>query len=110
MPGHAVVLSTAGSEDEASRIASDLVERRLAACVNVVPGVRSVYRWRGAIHADAEWLLIVKTRRDRFEAVRDAIRAIHSYEQPEIVLLDIADGDGGYLRWIDESLDAEAGS
>jgi periplasmic divalent cation tolerance protein len=106
MPGHAILLSTAGSEDEASRIASELVERRLAACVNVVPGVRSVYRWRGAVHADAEWLLIVKTRRDRFEAVRDVIRAIHSYEQPEIVLLDIAAGDEGYLSWIDESLDA----
>ena len=104
MSDHGIVLSTAGSEEEASRIASDLVERRLAACVNVVPGVTSTYRWQGSIHRDAEWLLIVKTRRDRFEAVRDAIRAIHSYEQPEVVLIDVAHGDPGYLRWIDESV------
>jgi periplasmic divalent cation tolerance protein len=104
MPEHAIVLSTAGSEDEASRIAEDLVGRRLAACVNVVPGVKSIYRWQGSIHRDAEWLLIVKTRRDRFEAVRDAIRAIHSYEQPEVVLVDIAEGDPGYLRWIDDNV------
>src|SRR5512139_3057478 len=104
MSGYAVVLTTAGSEDEASRIAGELVERRLAACVSVVPGVRSTYRWQGRLHSDAEWLLIVKTRRERFEPLRSAILELHSYAQPEIVLLDVADGDPGYLRWIDESL------
>jgi periplasmic divalent cation tolerance protein len=105
MSGHAVVLSTVGTEDEASRIASALVERRLAACVNVVSGVGSTYRWQGAVRTDREWLLVIKTRRDRFEAVRAAIRELHTYEVPEIVMLDITDGDAAYLRWIDASLD-----
>ena len=105
MSGHAVVYCTAGSEDEAARIARALVERRLAACVNVVPGVASTYRWEGAVRTDAEWLLIVKTRRERFEEVSRAIRELHSYELPEIVMLDIADGDAAYLEWIDASLE-----
>jgi len=104
MSGYAVVLSTVGTEDEASRIARALVERRLAACVNVVPGVSSTYLWQGAVRTDAEWLLVVKTRRDRFDEVRAAIRELHPYELPEIVMLDIADGDAAYLAWIDASL------
>jgi periplasmic divalent cation tolerance protein len=105
MSRYAVVTCAAGSEDEASRIARGLVERRLAACVNVVPGVMSTYRWQGAVRTDAEWLLVAKTRLDRFDAVRDAIRELHSYELPEIVMVEIAEGDAGYLAWIDESLD-----
>jgi periplasmic divalent cation tolerance protein len=101
MSGNAVVLCTAGSEAEASRIAGILVEKRLAACVNVVPGINSTYRWEGAVRTDPEWMLIVKTRRDRFEEVRAAIRELHSYECPEIVMLDIAGGDAAYLAWID---------
>jgi periplasmic divalent cation tolerance protein len=104
MSEHAVVLCSAGSDAEAGRIAQTLVERRLAACVNVVPGVRSTYRWEGAVRTDSEWLLVVKTRRDRFEEVRSAIRELHSYELPEIVMLDLAGGDAAYLAWIDESL------
>jgi len=104
MSGNAVVLCTAGSEVEASRIASTLVEMRLAACVNVVSGVNSTYRWKGAVRTDPEWLLVVKTRRDRFEEVRVAIGELHSYELPEIVMLDIADGDPAYLAWIDASV------
>jgi len=107
MSGNAVVFCTAGSEAEASRIAGALVERRLAACVNVVPGISSTYRWEGAVRTDSEWLLIVKTRRDRFEDVRSAIRELHSYELPEIVMLDIAAGDPGYLAWIDANVDLQ---
>ena len=106
MSGYAVVFCTVGSEPEASRIARELVARRLAACVNVVPGVQSTYRWQGAVRTDAEWLLVVKTRKDRFEQVRAAIRELHSYEVPEIVMLDVADGDAAYLAWIDASLSA----
>src|SRR5262245_753713 len=104
MSGQAVVLSTAGTEAEASRIARALVERRLAACVNVVPGVSSTYRWRGAIQTESEWLLVVKTRKDRFEEVRAAIRELHSYEVPEIVMLDVVAGDAAYLAWLDASV------
>jgi len=107
MSGHAVVFCTAGSESEASCIAGALVERRLAACVNVVSGVASTYRWQGAVRTDAEWLLIVKTRRDRFQEVSRAIRELHSYELPEIVMLDIGDGDAAYLAWIDAALAGE---
>ena len=99
-----VVLTTAGSEAEAASIAGALVERRLAACVNVVPGVRSTYRWEGAVRTESEWLLLVKTERDRFDAVRSAIKELHSYELPEIVMIDIRDGDAGYLAWMAESV------
>ncbi|HZN55374.1 MAG TPA: divalent-cation tolerance protein CutA [Candidatus Polarisedimenticolaceae bacterium] len=101
MPSHAVVLTTAGSDEEASKIASALVERGLAACVSVVPGVRSTYRWEGRMLTESESLLVIKTRRERFEAVRRAIREMHSYDVPEVILLEIADGDPDYLAWID---------
>lgn len=108
MSRFAVVLSAAGSEDEASRIARGLVERRLAACVNVLPGARSTYRWEGVVRTEAEWILVAKTRRDRFDAIRDAIRELHTYELPEVVMIEVADGEAGYLAWIDESLDAKS--
>lgn len=98
----AVVLSTAGSEEEARSLARALVGRHLAACVNVVPGVRSIYRWKGAVHDEPEWILVIKTRSARFEEVRRAIRELHSYEQPEVVRLEIAEGDEAYLRWIED--------
>ncbi|HJQ97578.1 MAG TPA: divalent-cation tolerance protein CutA [Candidatus Polarisedimenticolaceae bacterium] len=104
MGEHAVVLSTASSAEEAAKIADALVERRLAACVNVLPGVRSTYRWKDGVERADEWLLLVKTRRARFDEVAAAIRELHSYELPEIVLLDIAGGDPRYLAWIDASL------
>ena len=104
MSEHAVVISTASSADEARRIAETLVERRLAACVNVLPGLRSTYRWKDAVERADEWLLIVKTRRERFDDVAAAIREVHSYEVPEVVMLDVAGGDPRYLAWIDASL------
>src|SRR5262245_22323589 len=104
MSEHAVVLSTASSADEARRIADALVERRLAACVNVLPGVSSTYRWKDAVERAEEWLLVVKTRRERFDDVARAIRELHSYEVPEVILLDVARGDAPYLAWIDASV------
>ena len=101
MPGHAVILTTAGSDDEARKIANALVERGLAACVSVVPGVRSTYRWDGRILTESESLLVIKSRSDRFEKIRKVIRELHSYDVPEIVLLDVADGDADYLAWLD---------
>jgi len=100
-----VVLTTAGSEEEARKIAHRLVERRLAACVNIVPRIESVYRWQGKVESAAEWLLIIKTRAPLFESVRDAIREIHSYDLPECVMLEIADGDKAYLAWLAENTD-----
>jgi periplasmic divalent cation tolerance protein len=106
MTGRVVVLCTVGSAEEAERIAGALVERRLAACVNVVPGVTSFYRWKGELNRDAEHLLVVKTTAARFEALREALVEMHPYDVPEVVELPIERGHGPYLEWIDESVAA----
>ncbi len=108
MSEHKVALSTVGSAGDAERIARALVERRLAACVNVVPGVVSVYRWRGAVEREEELLLVIKTRTERLAALREALVALHPYEVPELVALDVEDGHLPYLAWLDESV-SEAG-
>jgi periplasmic divalent cation tolerance protein len=98
-----LVLSTAGSAGEAKKIAQALVERRLASCVNIVPQIQSVYRWKEQIETAEEWLLVIKTRSAAFERVRGAIKELHSYELPECVMLEIAEGDTAYLKWLEEN-------
>ena len=100
------VVTTAGSEEEARSIAAALVERRLAACVQVTGPVDSVYRWQGSIESAREWRCEIKTAASCWDAVAAAIRAAHSYDEPEIVALPIRTGSPGYLRWIDESVGA----
>jgi len=104
-----VVLSTCGSAEEAERIARLLVETRLAACVNILSGMRSIYRWQEGIEASAEWLLLIKSRRDLFAQLRAVIEKNHSYEIPEIVALAIVDGAPGYLGWLERELASEEG-
>jgi periplasmic divalent cation tolerance protein len=99
-----IVLSTAGSEDEARKIAHHLVEHHLAACVNLVPQIESIYRWQGKIESSQEWLLVIKTTAEKFPAVRDAIRELHSYELPECIAISVEDGSADYLEWIAGSL------
>jgi periplasmic divalent cation tolerance protein len=99
-----VALSTVGAAEDAERIARALVERRLAACVNVVPKVVSVYRWKGEIRRDEEMLLVIKTRRERLDALREALVGLHPYEVPELVALPIEGGHEAYLAWVDESV------
>jgi periplasmic divalent cation tolerance protein len=99
-----IVLSTAGSEDEARKIAHQLVERRLAACVNIVPQIESIYRWEGKMESSREWLLLIKTTAEKFAAVRDAIRELHSYDLPECIALNVEDGSPAYMEWIAESV------
>jgi len=99
-----IVLSTAGSEEEARKIARHLVEHGLAACVNVVPHVESTYRWQGKVESSREWLLLIKTSADSFDAVRDAIQSLHSYDLPECIAISIDDGSSEYLQWIGDSL------
>jgi periplasmic divalent cation tolerance protein len=101
---HVVALSTAPSLDKAAELARALVGERLAACVNLVPGVRSIYTWKGELCDDAEVLCVIKTRRDRVEALRARLPALHPYQVPELVVLEIRDGLAPYLAWIDESL------
>jgi periplasmic divalent cation tolerance protein len=95
-----VVLVTAGSADDAGRIARALVEERLAACANIVPGVRSIYRWEGRLVDDAEWLLVIKTERTRFAALEARVRALHTYTVPEVIALEIVEGSKPYLEWL----------
>jgi periplasmic divalent cation tolerance protein len=104
MTGRIVVLCTVGSAEDAERIASTLVERRLAACVNVVPGVTSIYRWKGEVARDAEWLLVMKTTAARFEALREALVEMHPYDVPEVIELPVERGHAPYLEWIDASV------
>jgi len=99
-----IVLSTAGSEEEARKIARHLVERQLAACVNIVPQIESVYRWQGKVEEAREWLLLIKTTAERFPAVRDALRELHSYDLPECIAIAIEEGSSSYLDWIAESV------
>jgi periplasmic divalent cation tolerance protein len=99
-----VAFSTVARAEDGERIARALVERRLAACVNVVPGVVSVYRWKGEVCRDQELLLVIKTRRDRLEALRDALVGLHPYDVPELVALPIEAGHEPYLSWVDESV------
>ena len=87
-----IVLSTAGSEDEARKIARHLIEHQFAACVNIVPQVESIYRWQGKVESSREWLLLIKTTAARFPEVRDAIRELHSYELPECISVSVEDG------------------
>lgn len=95
-----IVLTTAGSADEAARLASGLVERRLAACVNIVPQIRSIYRWQEELHDDVEWLLIIKTTAERFDTIRGAIKELHSYVLPECIAVPITTGSKEYLDWL----------
>ena len=100
-----LVLTTAGSSDEAKKIAGALVERRLATCVNIVPRIESVYRWKGQVEIAEEWLLLIKTRAEVFERLREAIEELHSYELPECIMLEVAEGGKAYLDWIAKNTD-----
>jgi periplasmic divalent cation tolerance protein len=104
MAEYVQVLTTAGSEDEAERIGALLIERRLAACVQVSGPVASRYRWRGEVEEAREWRCVAKTEAARYAEVEAAIREAHSYEEPEIVAIPIVAGSAGYLDWIGESV------
>ncbi|HSE49089.1 MAG TPA: divalent-cation tolerance protein CutA [Terriglobales bacterium] len=99
-----ITLATAGSREEAERLAEALVERRLAACVNVVGPMRSVYRWQGAVERADEFLLLIKSTAAQFAAVAAAIQELHSYELPECVELTITAGSDAYLKWLAENV------
>jgi uncharacterized protein involved in tolerance to divalent cations len=99
-----VVLCTCSSAEEARRLAGALIQKRLAACVNLLPSVRSIYHWKGAVEEGDETLMIIKSSRPLFERVRAEIARLHSYEEPEIVALPIVDGSESYLEWMDREL------
>ncbi len=99
-----IALTTAGSREEADRIARQLVERQLSACVNVIGPIGSTYRWQGKLESAEEFLLLIKTTAARIGAIRQAIDELHSYEVPEFIVLTIEDGSSRYLAWLAESV------
>lgn len=101
----AVLCSCSGAA-EAEAIASAIVESRLAACVNIIPAVQSVYRWQGKVESAAESLLVIKTTGDQFNALRDRILELHSYDLPEVIALPLVTGSEPYLDWIRENVDS----
>jgi periplasmic divalent cation tolerance protein len=102
-PAVLVVVTTVGTEEQALDLAHDLVGRHLAACVNIVPRIRSVFFFKGKVNDDMEWMLFVKTAPGNFEKVREAIRKLNAYELPEILGLDVAHADALFARWVVDS-------
>jgi periplasmic divalent cation tolerance protein len=98
-----VVFITAPNGDDAAKIARALVESRLAACVNIVKNVRSIYAWQGKVEDDSEFLLLAKTRRELFNELADRVKELHSYDVPEIIALPITHGSEDYLKWLRNS-------
>ena len=103
MTNKRLVLTTAPSQEEARKLANTLVERRLAACVNILPKMDSIYRWKEKVEEAQEFLLLIKTTESAVENLREAIEELHSYEVPECIVLPIESGSEAYLQWIDES-------
>ncbi len=97
-----VVLVTAGSQKEAEKIARSLVKKGLAACVNIVPAVKSIFRWKGKIETGDELLLLAKTGESRVPELMDEVKALHSYDVPEIIAIPIVKGNKEYLKWVEE--------
>jgi periplasmic divalent cation tolerance protein len=104
MTHHRLILTTASSTEEARKLANALVEKRLAACVNILPKIDSIYRWKDKVEESQEFLLLIKTTQSAVEKVRDAIQELHSYELPECIVLPIETGSEDYLKWIDEAV------
>ena len=99
-----VVFITAPTREEARALADKLVETQLAACVQILPEMESVYRWQGKVERQPEHLLLAKTTADQFEELEKQVREMHSYDTPEIVAFPLTDGSAGYLRWLEESV------
>ena len=102
-----LVLTTIGLKDAADRLAEQLVERRLAACVNIVGPIRSVYRWKEAVQNEQEYLLIIKTTAERTAQLQAAFKELHTYELPECVELDVSGGSHPYLAWVAAEVGSE---
>jgi periplasmic divalent cation tolerance protein len=102
-PDVRIVLTTIGSDQDAVALARTLVEERLAACVNVLPAMVSIYRWKGAVEKDSEHQVVIKTAADRLAALEARLAQLHPYELPEFLVLDVAGGGANYLAWIEEN-------
>ena len=104
-----IVLSTAAHPEEAARIGRILVEERLAACANFIPGVRSTYRWQGAVEEAGETLMLLKTATEKIAALEARLHELHSYEVPEFLVLDVESGSHPYLEWLRRAVETDGG-
>src|SRR5262245_30487516 len=102
-----VVFSTCSSQEEAEKLARELVQARLAACVNVIPRARSFYRWKGEIESAEECMLVIKSARPLFDSLRTALEKVHSYEVPEAIAVQIVEGSENYMNWLGANLEPE---
>jgi periplasmic divalent cation tolerance protein len=102
-----VLFTTVATIEEAERLARTLLDRRLAACVNLLPAVQSIYRWEGKIESASEILLVIKSRRALFEGIRDVVQSLHSYAVPELIAVPVVDGYAPYLNWIDQETEVQ---
>ena len=101
-PDYVMVLTTMPADADEAAFARSLVEERLAACVNLLPLMESIYRWEGRVERETERQIVIKTSRERVPALWDRVREMHPYEVPEFIVLPIIDGNDGYLRWVGE--------
>jgi periplasmic divalent cation tolerance protein len=104
IPPARIVLTTAANAEEAGRLGRILVEERLAACASVIPGVESIYRWKGEVESAAETMLLIKTGPDQLAALEARLHELHSYQTPEFLVLRVESGSRGYLDWLQGSL------
>ena len=104
MNGPIIILTTVSSKKEAELIGSKLIDKELAACVNIIPNIKSIYRWEGKINKDSEYLLIIKTVKRAEEDVFENIRKLHSYDTPEMISIPITGGEKNYLNWLSKSV------
>jgi periplasmic divalent cation tolerance protein len=98
------VTTTVAERADAERISTSLVAKHLAACVQILGPIESTYRWKGQVEVSQEWICLIKTRRDLYGTVEQAIRELHSYEQPEIIAVEIVEGSQGYLSWVADAV------
>jgi periplasmic divalent cation tolerance protein len=101
---HIIIFVTASNKKEAEHIAQELIRKKLAACVNIINKIESIFRWQGKIETAKEALLVIKSKKGKLPKIIQLIRLVHSYQVPEIIALPIIDGDKPYLRWIDECI------
>jgi len=110
MSDYIIAVTTVGDEGAAANLARELLGRRVVACVQIVSKVRSLYRWKGRIEDEAECILLMKTREDRYAALAAAVAELHSYDVPELITLPIERGSAAYLSWLDENVTLDDGS
>ena len=106
-----LILTSVGTEQQAVEISEELIDQRLATCVNIIPCLRSIYRWKGKVCEDTEYLLLIKTPKRKFEGVAEAIRAFHSYELPEIMAVPVEKAEEAFHQWVLQMVEpVDAGS